>query len=250
MQFGAERNSSMSETAAKAGGFKNHVFGGVVCLMQYLFIAFFDVIRGQAIDRDWLIRVMVVGVIFLSMLIIVFRCLRMATPKKWMILILCSAIIVLVHVHAFTLHGTFTHQGDVRYDEGLYNEAMNLYQKELNTWYLKLNVNLWDNSALVGIAQVHCQKEEFTKAEQVYELIIKEYPDEGDYANDRLRELRQGLMDIESILTGDSLSYDELLGLARIYRFRMHCYSKTIETYRKILKLEIGVYQISTNYQA
>ena len=230
----------MSETAPKAAGIKSHVFGGFVCLIQYLTIVLFDVVIGHTTARGRLVHLTVVSVIFLSMLIIVFRWLRMATPKKWAILILCSTIIVLVHVHAFTLHGTFARQGDLRYDEGLYNEAMSLYQKELNTWYLRLNVNLWDSSALEGMARVHCQKEEFAKAEQVYELIAEKYPDESDDASDKLRELRQGLMDVESILIGDSLSHDELLKLAHIYRFQMHCYRKADEAYRKILKLDIG----------
>ena len=140
-------------------------------------------------------------------------------------------------------HGRYRKQADELYKQKNYSAALEMYQKEIDTWYLRLTYNYNETISLFGIAESQCQLGNFEQARQTYQRLIN--MSRGYYkgrGQDELNELDTELKNIAAYqeqldnTADDSQKAHILFDLALAYR-KIECGQKAREQYALIQTL-------------
>ena len=233
---------------------------GLACIGQFFIFALIGVIRGYSI-QSWTSRmsfyVMLGGQVLLS-IIYAGSCFvfREELPKMtWrqipaffgtyalplFLSLLCSGLVSYVGL----LQGRYAKQGDKFYKQKNYPAAITLYQKEVDTWYLRLRYNYHENTSLLGIAQSYCQLENFEQGRKTYQYLSKMarglYQELGQKKLAELDKELGNIAEFEKQLANaadDNQKADILFGMALSYR-TIGCDKKTREQYALIQTLNV-----------
>jgi|GEM_PF-2322821 len=154
---------------------------GLACLGQFLIVAIIGVLRGYSIQSYAPMYVMLGG----SILMMIghagrnFSFSEEIPQMTWrQTLSFYSTIYLVFFVWGINsipgaMQGRYRNQGDEFYKQKNYPAAIALYQKEVDTWYLRLRYNSHEDNCLFGIAQSYCQLENFEQARQTYQRLYK-----------------------------------------------------------------------------
>ncbi len=145
---------------------------GLACIGQFFICAFIGVIRGYSI-QSWIPFYVMLGGLFISGLyaasvLFITREKRYPTWISW----LSSFCIITISIVGI-LQGRYQAKGDKLYKQKDFPAAITMYQKEIGTWYLRINYNYREDMSLFGIAQSYCQLENFEQARQTYQYLTK-----------------------------------------------------------------------------
>jgi hypothetical protein len=152
---------------------------GLACIGQFFVVALIGVIRCYSVQSYVPFYVMLSG----SMLLMIVHFgyhfefreeLRKATWRQipgyfWMfyLALFCMGFGSIAGI----MQGRYRKQGDEFYKQKNYSAAVAKYQKEVDTWYLRLKYNGWENASLLGVAMSYCQLENFEQARQAYQRL-------------------------------------------------------------------------------
>jgi len=151
---------------------KLYLWVGLVCIGQYFIFALIGVIRGYSVQSYAPTYVMLSGVILLLLCPEwMFDYSKEAKKPIWTLYlsIFCLFFMNVVGL----LQGRYQELGDEFYKQKNYPAAIGQYQKEVDTWYLRLRYNTSENTSLFGIARSYCQLENFEQGRQAYQRLHK-----------------------------------------------------------------------------
>jgi tetratricopeptide (TPR) repeat protein len=132
------------------------------------------------------------------------------------------------------LHFYFTKQGDRLLEKRLYTQALTQYQRVYGNRCLQFGYNMNAFSAQRDAAKCYCQLGNFEEAGKLYLLAVERYSKvKKSIAVKRLQEFNDGLEYVANFKTDADVS--ALQELARVYRYKLFCDEKAIETYRKVI---------------
>ena len=236
---------------------KVFVIVGLVCIGQFFVCSMIGVIRGYSVQSRCPQIIFLIGIF--DLLIPFFwltllgkgRC-----PQYLRISYLISFSLIYVSVIGI-LQGRFYDIGDDLFDKGRYSAAIEYYQKELNTWYLRLNYNYHEShclrkidKCLFNIARDHCQDGDFDKAGKVYRQVVVRN-DKIDYSKYYLERSAREVDELDRELKNIAVLQEKLAGevsdnhkamtlfdIAIAYR-RIECDKKAVEQYDIIQTLDI-----------
>jgi tetratricopeptide (TPR) repeat protein len=204
------------------------------CLLLFLCCGIVGVVRGYSVQSWVPIWVGLLGVF----LLIPFQ-----SKQKWTSLL--SSLFLIVFSLVGIAQGNHHKQGEELYEDGKYEEAMEEFQKEIDTWYLRLKYNYHEDASLFRIAQSQSQLERFEEARETYREVEQKF---RGYYQDRARKARQTLADELSQIrelneglgeaTDDEEKATLCFDLALAYR-ALPCVKKAIEHYEMIQELEV-----------
>lgn len=136
--------------------------------------------------------------------------------------------------------------GDEFYEQKNYQAAITMYEKEIDTWHLRLMYNYREDTSLFGIARSYCQLGDFEQGRESYQRLIKMsrsyYQERG---GPELAELDRELENIVAFKEKLDNTADDrqkahiLFDLALAYR-RVECSPKAREQYTLIQTLDIN----------
>jgi hypothetical protein len=217
---------------------------GVVCVGQFFIIALIGVIRGYSVQSFMPVCVMLGGVFLLLPCPGWMSEYSKETKKTNWISYLISFCIIFMSVVGL-LQGRYEELGDEFYEQKNYSAAITLYQKEVDTWYLRLRYNTSEKISLFGIARSYCQLENFEQGRQAWQRLGKMA--RGFYQEVAQRELAKldkelgNIAEYEKQLADaadDNQKADILFDMARLYR-RINCDKKAGEQYALIQTLNV-----------
>ncbi|MEN6308138.1 MAG: tetratricopeptide repeat protein [Anaerohalosphaeraceae bacterium] len=220
---------------------------GLACLGQFLIVAIIGVLRGYSVQSFIPIWVMLGGYLPLFSFQLYDGWMSDVYKDKkqssW-ISYVSSFSIIFLSIPGI-LQGRCQTRGDEFYKQKNYPTAIAMYQKELDTWYLRLCYNYREDTSLFGIAQSYCQLENFEQARQTYQRLHKMA--RGYYkerSQTELAELDSELRNIAEFEKQFANSADDnqkaqiLFDMAFAYR-RIECSKKANELYARIQTLDI-----------
>jgi len=214
------------------------IFIGLCGCFQLLVVGLIGVARGYSVQGFWSEWIAIASVFCLIFL---------APPQKE------NRKNVIFYIVIFTLmysslvgiaQNRYKKLGKKYYEQGRYQQALEEFKKETQTWYLRLKYNSHEDSAMEMMAKTYCQLEDFDKARDTYELITHRYPGfYGGRAEEYLERLEDGLRIVAKY--PDQLSNakgfpSDLYEIARTYQYDLNCSIKALEVYRKIVDMDIG----------
>lgn len=226
---------------------------GLACLGQFLIVAIIGVLRGYSIQSYAPMYVMLGG----SVLLMIghagrnFSFSEEIPRMTWKQVLFSYWTIYLVffvwglNSIPGAMQGRYQKRGEEFYKQKNYPAAMAMYQKEVDTWYLRLRYNSHEDNCLFGIAQSYCQLENFEQARQTYQRLHKMA--RGYYkerSQTELAELDSELRNIAEFEKQFANSADDnqkaqiLFDMAFAYR-RIECSKKATELYARIQTLDI-----------
>lgn len=226
---------------------KPFIWAGLICIGQFFVFAAIGVIRSYSI-QSWTPHWILLGGI-----ILLLPCLNRfgwltgdKKSQKWSSRTssLVSFCIILISVVGI-LQGRNYELGKKFYEQKNYKAAITMYQKEIDTWYLRLTYNYREDMSLFGIAQSYCQLGDFEQARKTYQRLVE--MSRGYYkgrGQDELAELDRELKKIAAYeeqldnTTDDQQKAQVLFDLALAYR-KIECGQKAREQYALIQDLDI-----------
>jgi tetratricopeptide (TPR) repeat protein len=213
---------------------------GVAGIGQYVVFAIIGVVRGYSVQSMTPTWVMMGGYI-LFLLASQFGS-RKIQARSSMI----SSFCLIPYLVGGTLQGRYQTIGDEFYQQKNYPAAITMYQKEVNTWYLRLGYNYNEQTSWFGIAQAYCQLENYKQARETYQTLFKMA--RGYYkerAQEELANLDSGLENIDTLekqlvnAVDDCQKANILFDMALSYRYDIGCEKKAKEQYALIQMLNI-----------
>jgi tetratricopeptide (TPR) repeat protein len=219
---------------------------GLACVGQFFIFALIGVIRGYSVQSMAPLWVMLGGLILLLLspeCMIAFYYSKEAKRPNW-ISYLSSFCLILMSVVGL-LQGRYQKLGDEFYEQKNYLAAITMYQKEVDTWYLRLRYNTNENTSLFGIARSYCQMENFEQGRQAYQRLHQMA--RGYYQERSREELVELDKELGSIAeyekqfasaADDNQKAQILFDMALSYR-RIECDKKATEQYALIQTLNI-----------
>lgn len=226
------------------------------CCLQFWVVGFVGVFRGYSVQGDLSFYIMIGAAVFVIFLLGSLSSRHMITRNFTLLTLVCSSILILPK-------GRYLKRGDDYYEQGQYQKALEEFNKETQTWYLRLTYNPHEGRAMVQMAKTYCQLEDFDKARDIYRLTIDRYPGfYGDRAQKYLEQLENGLKiatKYEDWVSGKKgfpydladerlKSYDWkpeqmepfiLYDVALAYKIDLKCHIKALEVYKKIVDMDI-----------
>lgn len=226
---------------------------GLACIGQFFVVALIGVIRGYSV-QSWAPFYVMLGGSVLLMIVhagIHFKFreeLSKATWRQipgffWMfyLALFCMGFASTAGI----MQGSYRKLGDEFYKQKNYPAAVVNYQKEVNTWYLRLKYNCWEDASLYGIARSCCQLENFEQGRQSYQRLFE--MSRGYYQEVGQRELAELNKELGNIAeyeiqltqaTDDNQKAYILFDMALSYR-KIECDKKAKEQYALIQTLNI-----------
>ena len=225
---------------------KPFIWAGLICIGQFFVFALIGVVRGYSV-QSWTPHWVLLGGI-----ILLLPCLNRfgwltgdEGSQKWSVRTssLISFCIILTSVVSI-LQGRNHRLGDQFYEQKNYQTAITMYQKEIDTWYLRLRYNYREDMSLFGIAQSYCQLGDFEQGRQTYQRLIKMsrgyYHERGQSELHELNTELKRISAFETLLTetaDDCKKANILFDLALAYR-RIDCHQKAREQYARVQTLD------------
>lgn len=224
----------VTETATMPARMKMYVFVGLVCIGQFFICALIGVFRGYSV-QSWIPYYVMIGGVFLL--------LKLVSEYAW-VLYLISLTMIFTSITGI-LQGRYEKQGDALFEQGKFSEAIVVYGKEIDTWYLRGCYNHHESTSSFRIAESYCQLEEFDKARQRYRQLAQRY--KGYYKERSIGEAAQldrelnDIADLQEQLVNegdDDKKAKILFDIAFAYR-RIECDNKARDQYELIQTLDI-----------
>jgi hypothetical protein len=226
---------------------------GLACIGQFFVVALIGVIRGYSVQSYVPLYVMLGGSVLVP-IGYVRRCIVLGEELSKMTWRQIPGFIWMFYLAIFfpglvsivgIMQSRYAKQGEEFYKLKNYSAAITLYQKEVDTWYLRLKYNLNEDRSLFGIARSYCQLENFEQARQTYQRLFE--MSRGYYqerSQEELTELNKELGNIAEYekqlvqATNDNQKANILFDIANSYR-SIYCDKKTKEQYALIQTLNI-----------
>lgn len=234
------------------------IFIGLCCCLQFIVVGIIGVVRGYSVQEFWPSFVMYSGASFVLLL----------TPrrsKKIKINVIFGFISIMIMYSALIMgaQGDHYRRGQEYYAQGRYQKALQEFKKETQTWYLRLDYNHNESSAMLLMAETYCQLADFDKARETYKLVLhRRYQYyQRKRAGTGLGRLELGLKmaaKYEAWVSGEAdfpydLADEEfkrfsrpeltkayiLYDIASAYQYDVNYYAKALEVYRKIVDMDI-----------
>ena len=229
---------------------------GFCCCLQFWVVGLIGVFRGYSVQGYLSFYIMIGAFLYVIFLSNSLSSRHMIILNFALLTFVCSTILSLPK-------GRYVKRGDDYYEQGQYQKALEEFEKETQTWYLRLTYNGYEDRAMVQMAQTHCQLEDFDEARGIYRLTIDRYPGfHGDRAQKYLEQLEDGLKMVtkyEDWVSGTrEFPYDLaderlksynwkpermkpfiLYDVALVYQRDLNCYIKALEVYKKIVDMDI-----------
>jgi len=224
---------------------KVFLFVGLVCTGQFFVCSLIGVFRGYSVQSWWPIWIMLGGVfaLLVPQCGMPFMCRGKSAKYLW-ISFLVSFCIIFFSIAGMS-QGKYREQGDALFKQGEYSVAIGIYQKEIDTWYLRLRYNYHEDACLFQVAECYCQMEDFDQARQMYRFVTERY--KGYYKERSAAEAAE--LDVE---LGNIVAFQEqlagevedenkaniLFDIALAYR-SIGCIKKAKEQYEIIQTLDV-----------
>lgn len=206
---------------------------GLICCIQFFIIGILGAARGYSIQSYVPSYISQLGILILL-------CIGPIDVKKSFAI---STMLIYICIIGMP-QGRYDKNGQLLYKQKNYLGALKEFEKECETWYLRLKYNYHEETSLFGIAKCYSQLEEFDKAKLTYEKMIRQFDDYyKKRAEESLQTLKKGLVDIDEYekrfasLEDDKEKSGLLFDLALIYR-DMYCDIKAIECYERVQDLD------------
>lgn len=222
-------------------GFWLCLYIGLAGLCQHLVFAVIGILRGYSIQSmipDWVM----LGGLFLFLL----AGSQFSSRKTQARISLTGSFYIILFSIVGILQGRYEAKGEELYKQANYPAAAAMYQKEVNTWYLRLRYNYNEQKSLYGIARSYGQLENYEQARQTYQFLSKMA--RGFYkkrAQEELASLDSGLDNIAALekqlvhAADDDQKADILFDMALSYRYDIGCEKKAREQYDLIQTLNV-----------
>ena len=207
----------------------------LVCCLQYLVCSLIGVIRGYSIQSFIPTGVMLAGIFMI-----------MPYSKKYTKLSYLSSFLIIYMSLIGLQQGKYKNEGENLYNKGEYLNAISVYRKEIDTWYLRLRYNHHEDSCMFRIAQCYAQLENFEETRTIYTRMIEMFS--GYYKQRAEKELAELDKDLKKIANynaslakeiHDSNKSNILFDLALVYS-GLPCLKKKRECYDIIQNLDIS----------
>lgn len=224
---------------------KVFVFVGLVCTGQFFVCSLIGLFRGYSVQSLWPVWIMLGGVFILlgaksnGTLICNYK----AVKRSWMSYLVSFSLIYFSIIGI--LQGRFRNIGDDLFDKGEYSAAIGYYQKEIDTWYLRLKYNHNEDSSLFSVAESYCQMEDFDQARKTYLLVAERskgyYKDRSTGEAVELDLELKNIANLQEQLAGEVADDDKadiLFDIALAYR-GIECNKKAKEQYAIIQTLDV-----------
>jgi len=233
----AQEDQGLIQETEKKPVSKLLAFIVICCFLQFFIVALISVIRGYTTDTKLSDVVFLVGVLF------VLRLQFFPVQRRYSIVVYLLSFWVIYSISLSECHGDYVKKGDLYYSSGRYREALQAFEKEVETWYFRLRYNQYEDNAMHMVAKAYCQLEDFDNARNTYKVIADRYP---DYYSDRaakdLIRLENGLKVVAKY--PDQMPEVEgfpsaFFDIARTYQYDLNCNTKALEVYRKIIDMDI-----------
>jgi len=213
------------------------IYIGLCGCLQFLAVGLIGVLRGYSVQGFWSEWIMLGS----------FVCLLFLTPpqkEKRKNLIFYIIVFTLMYSSIVGIaQMRYKRLGKEYYEQGRYQEALKEFKKEIQTWYLRLKYNTYEDNAMEMMAKTYCQLEDFDRARDIYKLIIHRYSSfRGGRAEKKMRRLEDGLKIVAKYPDQVSRAKgfpSDLYEVARTYRHDLNCSTKALEVYRKIVNMDI-----------
>jgi tetratricopeptide (TPR) repeat protein len=214
------------------------IFIGLCGCFQLFAVGLFGVARGYSVQGFWSIWIAIACAF----------CLLILSPRQKQTrknVIYYFAVFTFMYYSLVSIAQTsYERQGKDYYEQGRYQQALEEFKKEFQTWYLRFMYNYREGSVMEMMAKTYCQLQDFDKARETYKLIMRRYP--GFYAaraEGYLADIEDGLKVVAKY--PDQLSNakgfpSDLYEIARTYQYDLNCSIKALEVYRKIVDMDIG----------
>lgn len=212
-------------------------FIGICCLLQFFIVGPLGIIHSNNAEKVSDV-IFIVGVLF-----ILPYYPRQKRP------FICIFLLMFMTMCTMLLDfdsGHHVKKGSEYYNQGQYQEALQSFKKQTQTWYLRLRYNHHESETMEMMAKTYCQLEDFDSARDTYKLMIDRYS--GDFRVDwyqkRLKKLKKGLEIVANYpeqVPETKGSLEDLYNIARTYQYDLNCHTKALEVYTKILGMDIPV---------
>jgi tetratricopeptide (TPR) repeat protein len=231
-----QENKELTQKAKKKPLLKLLAFIGICCCLQFLIVGLIGVIRGYTTNTILSDVIFVVGLFF-----ILPYYPRQKRPD------ICIYFISFMIVYTSLIglsQGRYIKKAEAYYSAGQYQQALQTYEKEVQTWYHLLKYNYHERIAMNMIAKTYCQLEDFDSAHDTYNLMLDRYS--GEYyaglAQERLVKLEKGLKIVacypEQVPETKGVPVD-LYDIAITYQYDLNCHTKAREVYKRIIDMDI-----------
>jgi pentatricopeptide repeat protein len=145
---------------------------GVICFLETLLTGVIGVVRGYSMQGYW-------HFFGLACIVCIGYCMFLSQYRRSIMSYAFFAMAMYCLVIGLP-QGHYLAEGKEYYEKGMFQEALGEFEKETQTWYLRLKYNLDERIAMTMMARTYCQLKKYDKAREIYELIISRYP--GFYA--------------------------------------------------------------------
>lgn len=218
---------------------------GLVCVGQFYVCALIGIFRGYSVQSSVPFWVMLFGLLLLIFKFASSCSVKCNTLKNSWMSFLVSFTLCFVSILGI-YQGKYAKEGDELFEQGKYSEAIEAYQKEIDTWYLRSKYNYHEDKSLFRIGECYCQLGEFDKGREAYRLVAKRY--KGLYKASAVWEVAEvdrelaNIADLQAKLSSEADDYKKsqiLFDIALAYK-KVSCNKKAKEYYEMIDALNIN----------
>ncbi len=218
------------------------IFLSLACIAYYLTCSAIGVIRGFSVQTRWPQIIGLAGFLFLIAPSYKFIWHNQNHPFLQKLSLISSLFMIYMMLPEF-FQGRYYQSGDELFKQRNYSAALAEYQKEIDTWFLRLKYNHTEAPSMYRTGQCYAQLGDFDKAREIYQKTADCF--HGHYrerAVESLDELDAILPEIKNhqkmlaSLDDDGKKANLLFDIALLYR-RLECDQKAVEQYNAIQKL-------------
>ncbi len=187
--FGINVGDKVAEKSPKKAALVSNVLMviGAISLCMSVAGSAIGIFRGYSMQGAWVTIAIFFGLV----------CFMIAGMSIRRVYLLSSAgLIMVLFSQVWGRQGKNYMRGQMDYSLGQYEQAVQHFRAETQTWYLRLVHNQSESGAMEALAKTYFKLGQYDKARETYELIIQRYPgDIARRAEQMLEEIKSGMDD-------------------------------------------------------
>ena len=162
---------------------------GILCCIIFLCVGVIGVIRGYSVQSFLPTRLITILIVC-----IFHEAIPSRSGKKYRAVSTVFVIMFSCYFGLDVLQGRHRECGDEYYEQGAYQQAIEEYKKETETWYLHLKYNSDEVFAMDKLAESYCKVEDFDNARNTYKMMVDRYTGYfAEEAKKNLARIKNGL---------------------------------------------------------